>query len=146
MMENSDSSKIALYDAKSIQVLKKLHIGRFCEIDKVSHKCTPEIIFARKVYNLPKLFKISQLKFEEFEKNLKILTLNNHKNIIQIFSTYVDEKKEIYTVFMTYYEKGSINDLMEATKQPIPVDRIKKWLTKLMSALHFLHERCYAHR
>lgn len=144
---DSDRIREELAYENNIVELKRLYNGRFNTIDLIHHKAFPLKMFVRKTTDLKKYMKITKIKPEDYDKYLRILQRKNHANIIRLFTYLTDESSyTFYTVFMKYYERGSVQDIMNKTKKPIDSSVIKIWMCKLLSAIHFLHERCIAHR
>jgi len=122
-------------------VEKKLGKGKFGHVYKSIKKDTSDV-YAVKVIS-KKSLRDNELK-NQLVTELKILSITNHKNLIKFFE-YFDNEFNHYIV--TSYVDGS--DLYEKIIKPkikISEDKVRKYISGVVSAVEYLHEHKIIHR
>jgi serine/threonine protein kinase len=134
------SEKLTKFEDNYI-TLKELGEGSFGKVFKVKHKSTGSIRAVKMIFKQ----RILMSKFEEEEiiKEINILKLLDHPNIIKVYE-YFNTKENLY-IILEYCNGGELFDkLIEYSS--FPEDITADIMRQLLSAVCFCHSRNIIHR
>lgn len=81
-------------------------------------------------------------KIASFDKEIKILSSLNHKNIIKYYST--NRTKDEFHIFLEFCIGGSIAKMLETYKR-FPENVIRKYTRQILEGLEYLHSHNVIH-
>ncbi|KAG1697090.1 hypothetical protein DVH05_017476 [Phytophthora capsici] len=118
--------------------LGELGRGAFGVVEKVEHLKT------HKHYAMKTVRFQSGSKRHEFEKEIDLLRVLHHPNIVQMLETFQDEHH--FYIIMELSPGGTLLDRVKARNKKFPEDEVKDIIRNLASVVQYLHSRSICHR
>ena len=93
-----------------------------------------------------RMFEIKEKEKESIENEILLLSQLHHPNIVSYKENFIDSNKDMYIV-MDYCEDGDLYKRIRVngTKQ-LSESQIVDWISQMLLAIHFLHDRKILHR
>uniref|UniRef100_H3GKJ5 non-specific serine/threonine protein kinase n=1 Tax=Phytophthora ramorum TaxID=164328 RepID=H3GKJ5_PHYRM len=120
------------------RVLGVLGRGAFGVVEQVEHLKT------HKHYAMKTVHFASGSKRHEFEKEMDILRVLHHPNIVRMLETYEDAHH--FYIIMELSPGGTLLDRVKARGKEFPEDEAKDIVRNLASVIQYLHSRNICHR
>ncbi|KAE9355337.1 hypothetical protein PF008_g4116 [Phytophthora fragariae] len=118
--------------------LGELGRGAFGVVEKVEHLKT------HKHYAMKTVRFESGSKRHEFEREMDILRVLHHPNIVRMIETFEDDHH--FYIIMELSPGGTLLDRVKARGKEFPEDEVKDIMRNLASVIQYLHSRNICHR
>ncbi|KAG3188071.1 hypothetical protein PC128_g12351 [Phytophthora cactorum] len=118
--------------------LGELGRGAFGVVEKVEHLKT------HRQYAMKTVRFESGSKRHEFEKEMGILRVLHHPNIVRMLETFEDDHH--FYIIMELSSGGTLLDRVKARNKEFPEDEAKGIIRNLASVIQYLHSRNICHR
>ncbi|KAG6609190.1 CAMK/CDPK protein kinase [Phytophthora cinnamomi] len=118
--------------------LGELGRGAFGVVEKVEHLKT------HKHYAMKTVRFETGSKRHEFEREMNILRVLHHPNIVRMLETFEDEHH--FYIVMELSPGGTLLDRVKAREKEFPEDEVKDIMRSLASVIQYLHSRNICHR
>ncbi|ETM99330.1 CAMK/CDPK protein kinase [Phytophthora nicotianae INRA-310] len=118
--------------------LGELGRGAFGVVEKVEHLKT------HRHYAMKTVRFESGSKRHEFEKEMGILRVLHHPNIVRMLETFEDDHH--FYIIMEFSSGGTLLDRVKTRNKEFPEDEAKDIIRNLASVIQYLHSRNICHR
>ena len=121
---------------------KLINRGEVSKVVLAKHLITGEKV-AIKILN-KKLFKNNILSLKHIKKEIQILKMVKHENIIKLLEI-IDEKNEIF-IITEYYPNDLLSLIIKNKNKKLSEETALNYFSQYLNGLHYLHQNGICHR
>ena len=128
---------------KKYDIIERLGQGSFGSVSKIKNKVTNKIYALKQI----PLNGVNNEKLASIENEANILSKLSHKNIINYYGSYKDEK--FFNIFMEYCEGSDLRKLINdfrSHNHPIPKYIVNYIIKEITNGIKEIHDKNLIHR